>query len=311
MQQWMFNVQRELPLALLFEIGYSGSKGTGLMGRQDLNQARLNAPGENLPVQARRPFQQFQSILEFEGGEVSNYHGMAVRVERRFAQGFALLTNYTWSKSIDTESRSIDDGASPHHISNNRRLDRGLSAFHLRHRFVGSAIWELPFGKGKPLLNGARGPLGWKVSGWQINTILQLHTGMPFSVTVAGDRSNTGVFATQRPNRIADGNLPGSQRDPDRWFDTAAFALNPLNTYGNAGRAILFEDGTQTLDVLAFKSNYLGEGRYNLQFRAEFFNALNTVNFGRPGTTIDGANFGRVTHVGPARETQLALKLIF
>jgi hypothetical protein len=312
MQQWNLNIQRELPGAVLFEIGYIGSKGTHLMERLDINQARLNAPGENLPVQQRRPFPQFQSILLYQGGETSTYHAMTVHLERRFAQGFHLLTNYTFAKSIDTSSRSIDDGASPHHVSSNPKLERGLSAFDIRQRFVASALYELPFGRGKAFLGNLAGPAGWLVAGWQLNGILQLQTGNPFSVTVAGDRSNTGVFATQRPNRVAHGILDGSEQSPQRWFDTSAYVINPLNTFGNAGRNTLFQDGTRTLDLSLFKNNRFGaEGRFNLQIRAEAFNVTNAVNFGRPGASVNGANFGVVTDAGLSRELQFALKFIF
>jgi hypothetical protein len=311
LQQWNLNVQQELPAGFLLELGYTGSKGTELMGRQDLNQARLNLPGENLPVQQRRPYPQFQSILQFEGGEVSNYHGMALRLERRFSAGFHLLTNYTWSKSMDTESRSIDDGASPHHVSTNRALDWGLSSFDVRQRFVTSAIWELPVGPGKRFLGSARGWQTWLLRGWQANTIVQLQSGNPFSITVAGDQSNTAVFANQRPHRVGHGILPDSEKLPERWFDTAAYVLNPVNTFGNAGRDTLYEDGVQTIDLSFFKNSYFGEGRYNLQFRAEFFNLFNTVNFGRPGQVVNGANYGVLAEVAPAREIQFALKFIF
>jgi hypothetical protein len=311
LQQWNLNVQQELPAGLLLELGYTGSKGTELMGRQNLNQARLNLPGENLPVQQRRPYPQFQNIVQFEGGEVSNYHGMTFRLERRFGAGFHLLTNYTWSKSMDTESRSIDDGTSPHHVSTNRALDRGLSSFDVRQRFVTSAIWELPVGPGKRFLGSARGWQTWLVGGWQANTIVQLQSGNPFSITVAGDQSNTAVQATQRPHRVGHGILPDSEKRPERWFDTGAYVLNPVNTFGNAGRNTLFEDGVQTIDLSLFKNTYFGEGRYNLQFRAEFFNLFNTVNLGRPGQVVNGANYGVVAEVAPAREIQFALKFIF
>ena len=311
LQQWNLNIQQELTGGLLLELGYTGSKGTELMGRQDLNQARLNLPGENLPVQQRRPYTQFQSILQFEGGEVSNYHGMALRLERRFSGGFHLLTNYTWSKSIDTESRSIDDGASPHQVSTNRARDRGLSSFDVRQRFVTSAIWELPVGPGKRFLSSASGWERWLVRGWQANTIVQLQSGNPFSITITGDQSNTGVKATQRPHRIGHGILPESEKRPERWFDTGAYVLNPLNTFGNAGRDTLYEDGVQTIDLSLFKNSYFGEGRYNLQFRVEFFNLFNTVNFGRPGQVVNGANYGVLAEVATGARDPVCAEVHF
>lgn len=309
MQQWNFNIERSIK-GIAIEAGYLGSKGTHLLDRLDLNQAALNLPGQNLPVQSRRPYQQFQNILGFLGDEISNYNAGTLRVERRFAHGFAVLANYTVSKSLDTGSRSIDDGASPHPITSNRFLEYAPSAFDVRHRFVSSVIWELPFGKGKPWLSSATGVAGRVIGGWQLNTIIALQTGNPFSITESGDQSNTGVQATERPNRVGNGILPDSQKSPNRWFDTSAYVINALNTWGNAGRNTVWQDGVKDVDLSLFKNNYFGE-RYNLQFRAEFFNVLNNVNFGRPGQTINGANFGVVNSTGPARQIQLALRLQF
>ena len=233
-----------------------------------------------------------------------------MRAERRFEQGFAVLANYTLSKSLDTGSRSIDDGASPHPITSNRFLDYGPSAFDVRQRFVASIIYELPFGKGKPYLSNLSGAANFLVKGWQLNTISAFQTGNPFSITENGDQSNTGVQATERPNRIGNGILPASQQSPNRWFDTSAYSINPLNTWGNAGRDTVWQNGVKSVDLSLFKNNYFGE-RYNLQFRAEFFNSLNEVNFGRPGQVINGANFGVVTSTGPARQIQFALRLLF
>lgn len=239
MQQWNFNIQRRLPGEIAAEFGYVGNSGTHLDGRQDINQARLNRPGENLPVQTRRPYPQFNSILGFFAQETSNYHALMVRLERRFGEGFGFLTIYTWSKSIDTASAAADDGIS-HHIADNRRLDRGLSSFDVRHRFVTSGIWDLPFGRGRRCLASIGGAGGWLLQGWQLNSILQLQTGYPFSVTVVGDQSNTGVNAIQRPNRIGHGILPNSEKTPNRWFDTSAYVLNPRDRFGNAGKTTLF-----------------------------------------------------------------------
>ncbi|MBI3681195.1 MAG: TonB-dependent receptor [Acidobacteria bacterium] len=309
LMQWNLNIQRELPSGFLLEIGYVGSVGRQLVGRTDWNAAPLLQSGDPRTLPQRRPYPQWSNIWQFFGGENSNYNALTASLERRFARGFTLLANYTFARSFDTYSSSIDDGSSPHHIPNNRRLDHGLSAFDVRHRLAMSGIWELPLGKGKRYAN-AGGLAGRLVSGWQINGILQSQTGIPFSILVGGDRSNTGVLASQRPNRIGDGVLPRGSRTPQRWFDTTAYLINPVNTYGNAGRSTVWQDGVISFDGSLFKNNLIGE-RYNLQFRLEIFNMLNTENFFRPGQSINGANFGVVTAVGAAREIQLALRFVF
>ncbi len=149
------------------------------------------------------------------------------------------------------------------------------------------------------------------MNGWQVNTVVQFQDGSAFNPTEQGDIAQTGGPSVQRPNRIADGNLPVSERTPSRWFDTGAFVLANAGTLGNSGRNILFTNGTKNVDLSLFKNNYFGEGNYNLQFRAEFFNLLNDTNFGVPAQAVNGPNSGVVTATGLAREVQFALKLLF
>lgn len=309
MQQWNLNVQRELPWNMLLETGYVGSKGTHLVGTLDLNAAVLNAPGQNLSINARRPYQGFNSVKQWFSREDSSYNALLVSLQRRFSGGLTILSSYTYSKSIDDGSAGAND-ANLHQIPNNFALDRGLSAFDVRNRFTFSGIWELPFGKNKRFFGNASGIGGWFANGWQANTVVQFQSGLPFSVTTQADQSQTGVGATERPNRLTDGNLPSGTQTPNAWFDVTAFALQPLGTYGNAGRDILFQNGTKNVDLSLFKNNFLTE-RFNLQFRAEFFNLLNDTNFMTPAAAVDGPKFGVVSATGPAREIQFALKLLF
>ncbi len=163
-------------------------------------------PGQSLSIAARRPYQGFNSIKEWFSGEDSSYNALLVTLQRRFSKGLSILSSYTYSKSIDDGSAGVND-ANLHQIPNNFRLDRGLSAFDVRNRFTFSGIWEVPFGKNKRFFSNASGVAGWLAGGWQVNTVVQFQSGQPFSVTAQGDQSQTGVGATQRPNRTGDGNL--------------------------------------------------------------------------------------------------------
>ena len=310
MQQWNLNIQRELPFKTILEVGYAGSNGIHLVGTTDINAARINRPGENLSITARRPYPAFSFIQQYGSGEQSNYNALLVRAERSFTSGLSLLASYTFSKSIDNGSAALND-AQVHQDSNNRALDRSLSAFDVRNRFTFSSVYELPFGNKRRFLSGAAGLVGRLVNGWQVNTVVQFQDGSPFNPTEQGDIAQTGGQSVQRPNRIADGNLPVSERTPSRWFDTGAFVLANAGTLGNSGRNILFTNGTKNVDLSLFKNNYFGERNYNLQFRAEFFNLLNDTNFGVPAQAVNGPNFGVITSTGPAREVQFALKLLF
>jgi hypothetical protein len=310
LEQLSLHLQQQLIANWVLEVGYLGSAGRQLIGRQDLNQAALNAPGGNSSVSSRRPYPMFASIWQFFGGENANYNAMTATIERRFADGLGVLANYTFAKSLDTYSSAFTDYNSPHHISANRKLDYGRSAFDVRSRFAASVSYELPFGDGRRFLHPGSRWLRTCVTGWQVNTMMQFQTGLPFSVLLLTDRSNTGTIATQRPNRTGDGSLPPDKRTPERWFNTGDFVLNLVNTWGTSGRNILDQDGIKSVDLSFLKNSRLTE-RVLLQFRAELFNLWNASNFGPPGTFLDGANFGVVTTAGPPRHVQLALKVLF
>src|SRR5207244_4398271 len=117
----------------------------------------------------------------------------------------------------------------------------GLSVFDVRHRFVSSILYELPFGEGKPFAQTGVG--GAILGGWQISTIISKSSGFPRTAYVGTDRSNTGG-GQDRPNVTgADPTLPGDQQSIAQWFNTNAYVLNALGTWGNAGRNTFFGPG--------------------------------------------------------------------
>ncbi len=311
MQQWNLNIQRELPGSMLLDVSYVGSAGVRLIGVQDINAARLNGPGENLSIAARRPYPAYSFIQQYFAGEQSNYNALLATLERRFSRGMSFLTSYTYSKSIDNGSAALSD-AQVHQDRTNRRAERSLSAFDARNRLSFSGTYELPFGQGKKYFGNTTSLARYLATGWQVNAIAQFQSGLPFSPTVTGDVAQTGGQSLQRPNRLANGNLPVDQRTADKWFDTSAFAIQTAGTFGNAGRNTLAANGTKNVDLSIFKNNYFGhERRFNLQYRAELFNLLNDTNFAAPAAVLNGPRFGVISSTGPAREIQFALKLLF
>jgi hypothetical protein len=174
----------------------------------------------------------------------------------------------------------------------------------------------MPFGKGRRWMNSAPALLDHLVGGWQINNILTLMSGLPFTPVMQTSTLNTGT-GSQFPNRIASGVLPSDQRTIERWFDASAFVAPPQFTFGNSGRNILYGPGTKQIDLSLFKSFRLAEAR-RIEFRAEAFNAFNTPQFNNPNATIGFAGVGRITSAGnppvyqrTPRQIQLALKLYF
>jgi hypothetical protein len=154
------------------------------------------------------------------------------------------------------------------------------------------------------------------IGGWQVNNILTLQSGLPFTPTVQTSTLNTGT-GSQFPNRTASGVLASGERSIERWFDAAAFVAPPQFTFGNSGRNILYGPGTKQLDLSLFKSFPFEESQ-RVEFRAEAFNAFNTPQFNNPNASIGFTGVARITSAGnppvyqrTSRQLQLALKLYF
>ncbi|HEU0118939.1 MAG TPA: TonB-dependent receptor [Bryobacteraceae bacterium] len=305
-QQWFFDVQRQLPFDTLLTVGYNGNGTRQLLSGVDFNLPVDIAPGPT-PVASRRLWPFYTSVTrQLPVGRLS-YNAMTVKVEKRFSKGLTFLSAYTWSKTLDNVDETLSNSGVGALKPWDRNLNRGRSATDLRQNYVVSASYELPFGKGKAFANTSRFA-DFVIGGWQLGGILTLQTGLPFTVNSGGGITNAG--GADRPNRLADGNLPASQQSIDRWFDLAAFATQAQYTYGNSGRNILDGPGNKNLDLSLAKSFALTE-KFRLQFRAESFNATNTANFGFPGANINAAGVGQITTAAEPRRVQFALKLLF
>ncbi len=301
LQQWTFSVEHTMAGNIFLQAAYVGSKGTHLSKRVDANlDPSPPAPGDNRSVQDRRPFPQWSFILSDQGRANSMYEGLQLTARKEYSHGLTFTAGYTWAKSLDNDS--YDGKATRNYRPGD--MDKGRSIFDLRNRFVASAVWDLPFGQ------GFTGVARQVVQGWQLNGILTLQSGLPFQEVTPDDRSNTGAFWIPRPNRICNGNLPVGQRRPEHWFDTSCFVEPALNTYGNGGVEYLDTDGTKNLDFAVVKNFPIHEN-FHLQFRAESFNILNSVNFGRPGAGVGTSVDGVVTSAGAARIIQFGLKLLW
>jgi hypothetical protein len=305
-QQWFFDVQRQLPFDSVLTIGYNGNGTRQLLTGVDFNLPFDIAPGPT-PIASRRIWPFYTSVTrQLPVGRLS-YNAMTVKLEKRFSKGLTFLSAYTWSKTLDNVDETLTGAGTGALKPWDRNLNRGRSVTDLRHNYVISASYELPFGKGKAFMNTSRA-LDLVLGGWQLGGIVSLQTGLPFTVNSGGGITNAG--GADRPNRIADGNLPKDKQSIDRWFDLAAFTTQAQYTYGNSGRNILDGPGNRNLDLSLAKSFALTE-KLRLQFRAESFNATNTANFGFPGANINAAGVGAITSADEPRRIQFALKLVF
>jgi hypothetical protein len=189
-----------------------------------------------------------------------------------------------------------------------RACEKALSSFDHRHRLVFSTTYELPLGPGRAYNPG--GALGALLGGWSVSGIGTFQTGAPFTVNLPSDNANTGNGPQQRPDVVREPNLQ-SGKTPERWFDTGAFVMPAQFTYGNAGRNIVYADGSANFDFSLAKEFSLDESR-RLEFRAEVFNLTNHTNFDQaPGRTAFTPNFGRYFSALNPRQMQFGLRFMF
>jgi len=185
-----------------------------------------------------------------------------------------------------------------------------LSIFDVRHRFVASILYELPFGGGKPFLQHGAGAA--ILGGWQTSAIISKSSGFPRTAYVGNlDQSYTGG-GQDRPNVTGqDPNLPSDQQTIQRWFNTKAFVLQAFGTFGNAGRNTIIGPGITRVDASIMRNFRLTTNK-TLQFRLEGFNLLNTPIWGDPNTTLTSPLYGTInTTRTPMRELQIGVKFVF
>jgi hypothetical protein len=186
------------------------------------------------------------------------------------------------------------------------RPDYATSTADVQHTFLLSGVYELPFGLGKRYLS--TGLASRLFGNWQWSNIIGLYGGLPINVTLGYDNASLGRVGGQRPNVSRSPILSNPTRL--RWFDTSAFSAPAQFTFGNAGRNIMRGPKLTNWDM-ALQKNFPFRERRNVQFRAEFFNTFNLVNFNNPNTTFNSTDFGVILSAKAARSIQFSLKLSF
>jgi len=324
--KWSFDIQRELPFNTALTIGYVGSKGSH--SGNSIGNYNQPSPSPDTNVQARRPYQQFydpavpargvqtlSTIRYIDSYGESFYHGLQVKLERRFMKGLAGGLSYTFSKSHGDGENGGQEGVSfPDPL--NRRAGRGRYRFDQTHNMVANFVWELP---GQRIRN----PIRYVIGGWQSNGILSIRTGFPFNVNQGGDLNTGGPV---RPDQVGEPRLDNPSRA--QWFNPMAFSRVTCNVpsrmdlcrFGTFGYNVLSGPGQRNFDFSLFK-NFPFKERFNIQFRWEAINATNTPFFGDPGgigftnvnqLTPDGTRMGEVRSLrNPMRIMQWGLKFMF
>jgi outer membrane receptor protein involved in Fe transport len=316
-QSFNFTVQRELGAGFAAEAGYVGSRSIRLTNQVDINASYPGGGAAGRPYYAA--FGRTVSTTLYDPAFTSNYNALQAQLTRRFSNGFNLAASYTWSKAIGFGANN--DSGLFFNTPSARDRNRSLLSFDRPHNFRLSGIYELPFGKAKPYLS--HGIAALVAGGWQVNGILSLYSGTPFSVTASGTSLNApgnSQVADQVKSNVA---MPKGVGLGASWFDPTAFASITSARFGNAGLNILRGPGVANLDVGVFRNFHIAE-RWNVQFRAEAFNATNTPHFNNPAANVSNMtlnNDGSIRSLGgysqvtgaanDSRQVRFALRLFF
>ncbi|MFB3920490.1 MAG: carboxypeptidase regulatory-like domain-containing protein [Terriglobia bacterium] len=344
-KQWSLSIQRELHTNYMLEVAYVASASTHLPHLIDFNwtMPAMNGDVVTQPVEyaAAPPYPGLGVFSNaFTHNDTANYNSLQVKFEKRFSAGFSFLTGYTFSKSLDTASSTRDGGAGGWAFQgtpsafNRRRLDYGPSVFDVRQNLVTSALYELPFGRGRHWGSTWASPVDKVLGGWQVGGISVVRGGSPASCVV-----DLGPAVDNVPYELDYCN-PASNVDPNsgprtihQWWNLDAYRIpNDTEVFGYVGKATLRGPNFITFDFNAMKTTNITE-KLRLQFRFEAFNFFNHPVFSIPQPYLDwypafdsagrpiaqqlsnsdlGSFYGTISSTATSmRQLQFALKLLW
>jgi hypothetical protein len=320
-QQFNLGIQQELPGTMVVEVAVLGNLSRRLANANlSVNQiapqvlSSLQAQGIATQLQQYRPFPQFTDVLiQFPTNGVSDYYAALVRADKRFSHGLSFGANYTWSTylgNITQPGLALGNGVGSlvyqDYYTSNPRANYGPTADDIEQRLNLHWIYELPFGTGRRWL--ADNPLRYLVGGWSVGNISTFQSGAALTITTQTNSCNCFSAGPQRPNVTGDANA--GSHGVGSWFNTNAFSQPATYTFGNAGVGIVRGPGLVQVDMSLIRDFRVTE-RMHAEFRAEVFNVINHTNFANPGTVFGSSTFGVISSTGPARQTQLGLRLTF
>ncbi len=284
----------------LLRASYVGNTGRHLNGTGDQENGLLQLnpaiyiPGQSdeTNTQQRRIYPDFGSIASINSGVNSNYNAGQISLSKRFTRGFSFLTNFTWAKAMD-DYAPIGAGNLTNSCSCGRYFDYGPSDDDLSKVFKVNGDYEVPHFAVSRLASVL-------ANGWEVTAIASWTSGSPFTI-FAGDDNSFSAMGSDRADlavpSVKNAILPTGRSHADQvneWFDITAFKPNQIGTFGNTGKSILRGPRYFDADLAAIKNTNVGT-RLSLQFRAEFFNAFNNVNFGKPDNILADSGFGQIT----------------
>ena len=340
-QSYFFSIQHQLPGQVVADIAYVGNKGTHLQVLADYNQAAnctaaivSGCPSSTLA--ARRPVPAFGDIeIAYNEGS-SNFNSLQFKLEKRYSNGLYLLNSFTWGRAFDISGGHLETSNGDNSRVNyyNPGGDYGRSNYDQPLNDTTSILYDLPYGHGRHF--GSSGPYAADLvlGGWQLTVINQMTSGLPTNLTYSNSTSNgTNVtdLYTYRPNVVGNPVAPASNRAKTTTALTGYLVKAPTtlvsgvsvptgpgvsvptsgSPFGNAQRNMVVSPAFFQTDVGLHKDLRLWSENSFLELRAEAFNVLNKVNYQAPDGNVSNGSFGSITAAYPARQLQLAAKIIF
>jgi hypothetical protein len=330
-QQFNLNLEQQTAGNVVLTMGYAGSRGTHILVignnlNTDSPSACGTVPGYTLGCAAGGapyvPYDIGNAIFLFGDVGQTDYDSLQVKAETKTSKhGLYGLLAYTWSHTFDN---GLSDGlgsllSAPYFpLPNWQKLDYGLSQINLNSSFVGSVIYDLPFGQGKQFGGNWNNLTNSILGGFQVTVIESIHSGFPVPLIDSNNQSGT-YFQNggngnnyERPNEVSGCDARYAQHSKLQWINTACFPAAPPGQLGNAGRVPTVGPDFVNTDFSVIKQFALPREGMGLNFRAEFFNLFNHTQFGMPVNDINASGFGAVNStVNNPRLVQLALKLTF
>jgi hypothetical protein len=315
-QEWNLSVQHEFTQDLALEVGYLGNHQSHQLYQPNPNTGPLIFTSN--PAITGTSTSLYPDLGGVSGTATfgfGNYNAMTAKLTKRMSNGLTFQTAYTYGHSLADTGTTLSGSSGFYTVDNaNQNSSYSSSAWDIRHNFVSSFNYSLPFGKGKQYASSMNRIAEAALGNWQVNGILSLRTGQPYTLDSGGCLVvNGGCGPEIMPGKNPNAAPPGG-RTPSEWFDTANFL--PVGTQGlsegNVGLQTNTGPPTRTLDFSIFKDFAFTE-RFKLEFRAEGTNVANTPQFSSPSNSQTSGNFGQVTstNAGTERHIQFQLRLRF
>lgn len=325
-QSYQIGIQQQLPFGILADLAYIGNKSTHLQTLADYNQATPCVAGTGVTcgnLQSRRPVSNFGGIEIAYGIGSANYNSLQFKLEKRASKGLYLLNSFTYGRIFDISSGHLETSNGDNSRVNyaNPSRDYGPGGYDQPLADTLSAVYDLPYGHGRKWGASSGRLVNTVLGGWQVTLINTMTSGLPVNITYSLSSSSplyVSDLVTYRPNRVNNGAIKGPKSGYvktatalNNYFVSTNLAVPTTYPWGNVTRNSQRSNAFYQADLGLHKAFPLWSDSSNFDFRAEAFNVLNKVNYGGPNSTFGGSSFGQITSAFPARQLQLAAKIIF